>query len=1039
MALKKDIIEAEFRTTGGNKLHAEIGKTAGEIKRLNKENEMLMINKKKMEAQNKKGTKAWHQLNDQMKKNKVTINEEKTKLTELNSKLKVTEMTSRMLAKRKSELARQLNNTSKAINPKEWNRLNKELKKVDSQYKKVRVGGSGVGSVMKKMGALLPIAGFAALFGLLKKTGAEMLNLAKIIQGDAIRSTIVFGDSLGYVEEQAEELANKMGLTNREFVAAAAATADLLIPLDFNREKAADMSVELQSLAGALDEWTGGQLGAKEVSEILTKAMLGENEQLKQLGIAIKMDSLEFRNLVKEKINATGATKAQAQAMATLELIQKKSADAQSAYNMQGNKLLRTQKRLSVWTKNLKERFIGLSEVPLSKSLQEQNKQANILAVSLADSNITIRDRLQLLGELEIIAPSIAEGLEAENLNYKELRKSVKAYNEEMADRIMIASLDEDEQKIAARLAKSQSQMDEAKLHLAESVAWYDNMYNKTLGSEEGSLLDKVLKIREEVGGVYYVDIYLKRYKKAVKKLVEATKNSQAFDSSKDNLLRIMGIDPDESPAAIAEEVVNRAKPITDEVVKRMIAELEKDNNQELTVLKQQFLNKEIEHKEYEEMIYQLKLVSLEKEKALRIKAGKDISDIDVKIVDLQIEHMERGAAELKRINAQEVTDKADSMKIWLADLDTMYQADLLKLKEQLQNKEITQQEYEDRVLEMKIEYMMLELAFRNEAGENTTILQGQLMDMEFQLMDRRKQRLMKDNIEIGENHKKLFEKMQSDIRRVSDVINSMLEKKRSAIASAKEMYDQDVAHLKKKLDEGQISYAEYTNQLSDLREKHYTAEKKAQKDFQRDFLMMLLEQLRNILYIKIAEIWANEIASKSYWGLITAAALTVAVEGAYSLAKSKLSGGGSYHAGGSTGLGGKYEPAGVVHKNEYVIPEEGYFNPNLRPFINVIEEARQSGTLRNLTMGGVPIGQNVRSQPVGSEQGFAAGGPTSPPEGNQGSGDQQLSMLMSANLALLQKLDREGVLAYIGDKQVREFRDRINEIESIERSVSKQ
>lgn len=210
-------------------------------------------------------------------------------------------------------------------NSKEYNELARkskmlsgEIQSINAQTKALTSNVSASGKAMGMFGSLLPIASVSTLIFGLGRLGGELFDLSKRMEADNIRSNQVFGESLGYVSKEAEALSRKMGMTNREFIAAATATGDLLIPLDFTREQAAEMSVELQSLSGALDEWTGGEIGAAGVSEILTKAMLGENEQLKQLGIAIRKDSDEYRDLVKQKEAAGNVTKAQAEAMATL-------------------------------------------------------------------------------------------------------------------------------------------------------------------------------------------------------------------------------------------------------------------------------------------------------------------------------------------------------------------------------------------------------------------------------------------------------------------------------------------------------------------------------------------------------------------------------------------------------------------------------------------------------------------------------------------------------------------------------------------------
>jgi len=73
---------------------------------------------------------------------------------------------------------------------------------------------------------------------------------------------------------------------------------------------------------------------------------------------------------------------------------------------------------------------------------------------------------------------------------------------------------------------------------------------------------------------------------------------------------------------------------------------------------------------------------------------------------------------------------------------------------------------------------------------------------------------------------------------------------------------------------------------------------------------------------------------------------------------------------GGYTEPGGKYEPAGIVHKGEYVIPQEGVNNPRLRPMINMFEMARRNNSLARLDLRPVV-------QTVGSTNGYASGGNT--------------------------------------------------------------
>jgi len=91
-----------------------------------------------------------------------------------------------------------------------------------------------------------------------------------------------------------------------------------------------------------------------------------------------------------------------------------------------------------------------------------------------------------------------------------------------------------------------------------------------------------------------------------------------------------------------------------------------------------------------------------------------------------------------------------------------------------------------------------------------------------------------------------------------------------------------------------------------------------------------------------------------------------------------------SLAVGGYTGDGGKYEEAGIVHRGEYVIPQEGVNNPRLRPMINMFEMARKNNSLARLDLRPVV-------QTVGSSSGYASGG-FSTQEGSASAGTQTIT-----------------------------------------------
>ena len=173
---------------------------------------------------------------------------------------------------------------------------------------------------------------------------------------------IVFGDEGARVRSWAKEVGGSMGLTSTNTASLAAGFADLLIPMGFAREEAATMAMDVVGLSGALSEWSGGQQTAAEVSDILAKAMLGETEGLKTLGISIKQADIAAQLAVNGTQNLTGAALEQAKAVATQELIMLKSVDAQTAFAEGADSLARKQSELGAKFAEVKDKIvIGLT------------------------------------------------------------------------------------------------------------------------------------------------------------------------------------------------------------------------------------------------------------------------------------------------------------------------------------------------------------------------------------------------------------------------------------------------------------------------------------------------------------------------------------------------------------------------------------------------------------------------------------------------------------------------------------------------------
>lgn len=215
-----------------------------------------------------------------------------------------------------------------------------------------KLGGAVGGVAVAASGGLVALAGGAAIFGpMILQQGAALDALGK-------KSATVFEGSLADVQAWAKQNAASLGLTQAELVGTAAGVADLLKPMGFTADAAAGMATDMLDLSGALSAWTGGQRSAAEVSEIITKAMLGERDGLKELGISISEADVQARLAAKGQQDLTGAALEQAKALATQELILEKSADAQKAWSDGSMDSIKAQNEAKASLNQLKESFI---------------------------------------------------------------------------------------------------------------------------------------------------------------------------------------------------------------------------------------------------------------------------------------------------------------------------------------------------------------------------------------------------------------------------------------------------------------------------------------------------------------------------------------------------------------------------------------------------------------------------------------------------------------------------------------------------------
>ena len=181
----------------------------------------------------------------------------------------------------------------------------------------------------------------------------------------------------------------------------------------------------------------------------------------------------------------------------------------------------------------------------------------------------------------------------------------------------------------------------------------------------------------------------------------------------------------------------------------------------------------------------------------------------------------------------------------------------------------------------------------------------------------------------------------EEDYQRQKKEIDDEEEKRRQ------EAHQQEVSDIMGKYQTITDITQQFSNSLGRAIGQALQGEKRAWHDFLKDIIVMALDAVEKMVPIWVAQSTGQNVSKFGLLGLPKVAVEVAAITAAIELAKGVIS---SFSDGGYTGKGGKYEEAGIVHKGEYVLPQEAVGNPALAPLLQVVERARRTGNIGNLS-----------------------------------------------------------------------------------------
>ena len=185
--------------------------------------------------------------------------------------------------------------------------------------------GNSFKSMARRVGAAFGGMAIAKFF-------KDATKAASDFQESHSKLMTVFKNETDGATQAVNGLRESYGLSAKEATVMLGATGDLLTGLGMTERQALALSQKTQQLAVDLASFTNYSGGAKGASDALTKAMLGERESAKQLGIVIQEKMVQERLAAEGKDKLTGSSLLAAKAEVTLKLAMEQSKNALGDY-----------------------------------------------------------------------------------------------------------------------------------------------------------------------------------------------------------------------------------------------------------------------------------------------------------------------------------------------------------------------------------------------------------------------------------------------------------------------------------------------------------------------------------------------------------------------------------------------------------------------------------------------------------------------------------------------------------------------------------
>ncbi|WP_278718691.1 phage tail tape measure protein [Bacteroides caecimuris] len=377
--------------------------------------------------------------------------------------------------------------------------------------------------------------------------------------------------------------------------------------------------------------------------------------------------------------------------------------------------------------------------------------------------------------------------------------------------------------------------------------------------------------------------------------------------------------------------------------IKKELAEIEATYLKKQNDLKKQYMQDEkMSQQDYANELEKLELEKLEKLLTVAGLEPEEREKIHQKVVDISLKTKQKIEYILESITKENLNEFQRQKD----ELEKHEKDELDILKKALDQKIISVQKYEETLLAIKKKYSKkAEDIEKKRTDEESKTIQKEYQNRIRKIINDATRDLKKFNI------KGFFSKITSSVSDMRQEIGESFSKDDPIFEPLMQQFTELDGFVSETMEELKGKIVDTMSSVGQCFADFFTNEEVDFGNFMGNLLTILVDTLEKELIATqanaIAKTTMNDIATKGFAGIATAAAKIALITTAFETAKGIL---GNFYTGGYTGGGDWDEPKGIVHSDEFVANRFAVANPAVRPVLDLIDHAQRTGSIDNLS-----------------------------------------------------------------------------------------